>query len=245
MDSFDLAGRTLLCPIRHRYAGWSSIALLWVFIILNDSYDPNGERYDVRGGHFYSRFQFFAAFFVTFLVVLPWLCVRKVNHPICRSYFLKKYTMAPGGVYHSGVPFAGPPSLSPLAAVTCVVVVMHATVLAAHCTADYPNLGLQPWAAAVSLSLKRSCVPFLKGGAMHDCGGFTPLSELSVTPPFVSPFRLVPQSSLLATNVDSSTLWHSADIDGVQALVPCASGPTGFLCCMQIQVELTSVSSHV
>lgn len=62
----------------HRYAGWSSIVILWAFLILMDSYDATGNRIDVQGGHFYAKFQFIAALITTFLVVLPWACVRRV-----------------------------------------------------------------------------------------------------------------------------------------------------------------------
>ncbi|KAJ7527807.1 hypothetical protein O6H91_16G071900 [Diphasiastrum complanatum] len=62
----------------HRFAGWSSLALVWVFIILSASYDPLTKSYSVRGSNLVKRQEIWYTAVTTFLIILPWLTVRKV-----------------------------------------------------------------------------------------------------------------------------------------------------------------------
>ncbi|KAJ7527796.1 hypothetical protein O6H91_16G071300 [Diphasiastrum complanatum] len=61
----------------HRFAGWSSLTLVWVFIILSASYDPLTKSYSVRGGKLVKRQELWYTAVTTFLIILPWLTVRK------------------------------------------------------------------------------------------------------------------------------------------------------------------------
>ncbi|KAJ7137482.1 hypothetical protein O6H91_Y555900 [Diphasiastrum complanatum] len=61
----------------HRFAGWGSLGLLWVFIILSASYDPLAKSYSVRCGKLVKRQELWYTAVTTFLILLPWLTVRK------------------------------------------------------------------------------------------------------------------------------------------------------------------------
>ncbi|KGN49293.1 adenylate-forming reductase 06235 [Cucumis sativus] len=63
----------------HRFAGWTALALLWAFLILTLTYDPitNSYNKDVPSRLFQTQeFWFTAA--ITFLIILPWVTVRRV-----------------------------------------------------------------------------------------------------------------------------------------------------------------------
>lgn len=61
----------------HRYAGWSSLGLLWAFVLLSDSYEPASGRYILTGG-LVCKMELWCCILATFVVFLPWLTVRKV-----------------------------------------------------------------------------------------------------------------------------------------------------------------------
>nr|POE97021.1 hypothetical protein CFP56_46341 [Quercus suber] len=63
----------------HRFAGWIALALLWVFIILTISYDPKTKSYkkDISSSLFKQQ-DFWFTVSITFLVILPWVTVRRV-----------------------------------------------------------------------------------------------------------------------------------------------------------------------
>jgi hypothetical protein len=63
----------------HRFAGWSALALLWVFVVLSAGYDPATASYDrLTGDALVKRQEFWLAAAITFFTVLPWLTVRRV-----------------------------------------------------------------------------------------------------------------------------------------------------------------------
>jgi hypothetical protein len=63
----------------HRFAGWIALALLWAFIILTISYDPETKSYknDV-GSRLIIQQEFWFTVAITMLIILPWLTVRRV-----------------------------------------------------------------------------------------------------------------------------------------------------------------------
>lgn len=63
----------------HRFAGWTALALLWAFIILTISYDPETKSYknDV-GSRLIIQQEFWFTVAITTLIILPWLTVRRV-----------------------------------------------------------------------------------------------------------------------------------------------------------------------
>ncbi|KAL2608183.1 hypothetical protein R1flu_026756 [Riccia fluitans] len=61
----------------HRIAGWTSLALLWAFIMLKDGYDPESKSYSV-GGSLKSKVELWLTVVVTIIIMLPWLSMRKV-----------------------------------------------------------------------------------------------------------------------------------------------------------------------
>ncbi|KAL3820352.1 hypothetical protein ACJIZ3_006257 [Penstemon smallii] len=63
----------------HRFAGWTGLALLWVFIILSISYNPLTKSYtnDI-GSNLVKRQEFWFIIGITILIIIPWLTVRRV-----------------------------------------------------------------------------------------------------------------------------------------------------------------------
>lgn len=63
----------------HRFAGWSSLGLLWAFITLTISYDPLTKTYsNDLGSRLVKRQEFWFTFGITVLIIIPWLTVRRV-----------------------------------------------------------------------------------------------------------------------------------------------------------------------
>ncbi|KAG8385462.1 hypothetical protein BUALT_Bualt03G0047800 [Buddleja alternifolia] len=64
----------------HRFAGWAALALLWAFIILTISYDPNTKSYtnDLKL-RLIRRQEFWFTVGITVLIIIPWLTVRRVR----------------------------------------------------------------------------------------------------------------------------------------------------------------------
>ncbi|RLN22166.1 uncharacterized protein C2845_PM07G15650 [Panicum miliaceum] len=63
----------------HRFACWSAIALLWVFVVLSAGYDPDTASYDrLTGAIIVKRQELWLAAAITFFTFLPWLTVRRV-----------------------------------------------------------------------------------------------------------------------------------------------------------------------
>ncbi|KAM7506000.1 hypothetical protein LguiB_004904 [Lonicera macranthoides] len=63
----------------HRFAGWTALGLLWAFIILTISYDPNTKSYsnDI-GSRLIKQQEFWLTVAITVLIIVPWLTVRRV-----------------------------------------------------------------------------------------------------------------------------------------------------------------------
>ncbi|OWM77346.1 adenylate-forming reductase 03009-like [Punica granatum] len=63
----------------HRFAGWSALGLLWVFVIMTGSYDPKTKSYtDHLGSRLVKRQEFWFTLAITVLIIIPWLTVRRV-----------------------------------------------------------------------------------------------------------------------------------------------------------------------
>ncbi|KAJ7513398.1 hypothetical protein O6H91_24G005300 [Diphasiastrum complanatum] len=62
----------------HRFAGWTCLALIWIFIILSYSYDPSNHKYSVSVRLLLKRQVVWFTGVTTFLIILPWLFLRKV-----------------------------------------------------------------------------------------------------------------------------------------------------------------------
>lgn len=63
----------------HRFAGWTSLILLWAFIILQISYNPNTNSYsnDI-GSRLIKQQEFWLTLGITVLIIIPWITVRRV-----------------------------------------------------------------------------------------------------------------------------------------------------------------------
>ena len=63
----------------HRFAGWSALALLWVFVVLSAGYAPATASYHrLTGAVLVKRQDLWLAAAITFFTFLPWLTVRRV-----------------------------------------------------------------------------------------------------------------------------------------------------------------------
>ncbi|CAA2986560.1 uncharacterized protein LOC111370544 [Olea europaea subsp. europaea] len=63
----------------HRFAGWTALALLWLFIILTISFDPKTKSYsDDLGSKLIKQQEFWFTIGITTLILIPWLTVRRV-----------------------------------------------------------------------------------------------------------------------------------------------------------------------
>ncbi|XP_010913110.1 adenylate-forming reductase 03009 [Elaeis guineensis] len=63
----------------HRFAGWTALALLWVFVILTVGYDPATKSYDnLEGSRLAKQQELWLTVAITFFTILPWLTVRRV-----------------------------------------------------------------------------------------------------------------------------------------------------------------------
>ncbi|KAK9267959.1 hypothetical protein L1049_010396 [Liquidambar formosana] len=63
----------------HRFAGWSALALLWAFVLLEISYDPISKSYDNEfGSRVVKSQEFWFTLAITVLIILPWVTVRRV-----------------------------------------------------------------------------------------------------------------------------------------------------------------------
>lgn len=63
----------------HRFAGWTALALLWAFIVLTISYDPETKSYSKQiGTRLVKQPEFWLTTTITVLIILPWMTVRRV-----------------------------------------------------------------------------------------------------------------------------------------------------------------------
>ncbi|KAF5729157.1 hypothetical protein HS088_TW21G01315 [Tripterygium wilfordii] len=63
----------------HRFAGWTSLGLVWAFVILTISYDPKTKSYshDI-GSKLVKQQEFWFTLAITVLIIIPWVTVRRV-----------------------------------------------------------------------------------------------------------------------------------------------------------------------
>ncbi|CAK9321095.1 unnamed protein product [Citrullus colocynthis] len=63
----------------HRFAGWTALSLLWAFLILTLTYDPITKSYNEDlGSRLFQTQEFWFTAAITFLIILPWVTVRRV-----------------------------------------------------------------------------------------------------------------------------------------------------------------------
>ncbi|XP_057949080.1 LOW QUALITY PROTEIN: adenylate-forming reductase 03009 [Malania oleifera] len=62
----------------HRFAGWASLSLLWAFILLTSSYNPNSKTYQPSVMVLIKEQEFWLTLCTTILIIVPWLTVRRV-----------------------------------------------------------------------------------------------------------------------------------------------------------------------
>jgi hypothetical protein len=63
----------------HRFVGWFGLICTWVFVILDDSYDFDAQRWDADGVKIVSQQEFWFVAGITVLIIEPWVTVRKVK----------------------------------------------------------------------------------------------------------------------------------------------------------------------
>ncbi|THH01227.1 hypothetical protein EW026_g1464 [Hermanssonia centrifuga] len=61
----------------HRFAGWSSVAFVWIFVCISDSTNAGGGFTDDNRTLIHAQ-EFWFALVITILIVIPWFTVRKV-----------------------------------------------------------------------------------------------------------------------------------------------------------------------
>ncbi|KZT65479.1 hypothetical protein DAEQUDRAFT_716552 [Daedalea quercina L-15889] len=62
----------------HRFMGWSSLVLTWMFVLLSDLWDTTTHRWNLSGEHIVHQQDFWYVMCMTFWIALPWICTRKV-----------------------------------------------------------------------------------------------------------------------------------------------------------------------
>ncbi|KAI9198065.1 hypothetical protein LWI28_009423 [Acer negundo] len=63
----------------HRFVGWTSLALLWVFVVLTIFYEPKTKSYSNQlGSRLIKQQEFWFTLAITVLIIIPWLTVRRV-----------------------------------------------------------------------------------------------------------------------------------------------------------------------
>ncbi|KAK0445122.1 hypothetical protein EV421DRAFT_339985 [Armillaria borealis] len=60
----------------HRFIGWAGVVFTWVFVFLGDAYDSNTKTFHVSKVAHQQDFWFLL--FMTILIIIPWLTVRRV-----------------------------------------------------------------------------------------------------------------------------------------------------------------------
>ncbi|XP_058103602.1 adenylate-forming reductase 06235-like [Magnolia sinica] len=70
----------------HRIAGWTALALLWLFIVLTISYNPISKSYhNFHCSILVKELEFWFTLTITFLIILPWTTVKRVAVTITTS----------------------------------------------------------------------------------------------------------------------------------------------------------------
>ncbi|KAN0077348.1 hypothetical protein V8E55_011203 [Tylopilus felleus] len=62
----------------HRFFGWTSLVMTWVYTVLTNTYDVTDEKWDRSGVYVVRQQAFWYIMGMTLFIVLPWICTRKV-----------------------------------------------------------------------------------------------------------------------------------------------------------------------
>ncbi|CAN4091963.1 unnamed protein product [Withania somnifera] len=63
----------------HRFVGWIALSLLWIFITLTVSYDPETKSYNSKiGTKLIKQQEFLFTLAITVLIIVPWVTMRRV-----------------------------------------------------------------------------------------------------------------------------------------------------------------------
>lgn len=62
----------------HRFAGWIAVVFVWILVCMDDSYNKTTGKFHSNGNYLAQRQEFWYALFITILIGIPWLTVRKV-----------------------------------------------------------------------------------------------------------------------------------------------------------------------
>ncbi|KAK9085490.1 hypothetical protein Sjap_025901 [Stephania japonica] len=62
----------------HRFAGWTSLILVWAFVILTSWYTPSNKSYVCSASTLLNKQEFWFTLAITIAIILPWTTVRKV-----------------------------------------------------------------------------------------------------------------------------------------------------------------------
>ncbi|KAK9839091.1 hypothetical protein WJX74_009335 [Apatococcus lobatus] len=65
--------------VLHRFSGWTALSAVWVFEILASNWDSNTKRFKFAGSHFIHHQDFWFLVVTTYLIIQPWLFVRRVE----------------------------------------------------------------------------------------------------------------------------------------------------------------------
>ena len=83
----------------HRFAGWTALALLWVFVVLSAGYDPKSKSYaNLAFSKLARQQEIWLTFLVTVLTIIPWVTVRRVPVAASSSSGHASIIKFPGGV---------------------------------------------------------------------------------------------------------------------------------------------------
>ncbi|KAF8411029.1 hypothetical protein HHK36_003568 [Tetracentron sinense] len=62
----------------HRFAGWTALILVWVFVILTICYEPIPKTYDLSISRLVKEEEFWFTLAISIVIILPWMTVRRV-----------------------------------------------------------------------------------------------------------------------------------------------------------------------
>lgn len=63
----------------HRFVGWTALILTWIFTLLGDSFDTTTQTWHSNGMHIVHQQDFWYTMGMSVVIVLPWICTRKVD----------------------------------------------------------------------------------------------------------------------------------------------------------------------
>jgi len=63
----------------HRFFGWIGLAVTWAFVIMGNAYDAETKTWNASAGRLLSSQELWFTIFITIFVLLPWVCVQKVE----------------------------------------------------------------------------------------------------------------------------------------------------------------------